>query len=278
VGTWVAESRPSVFAADKELAAVLPLADLPEADKTCRVRTLHLTRSRNAWPSVAAEPDDDGAEAALFLVVHGLLSQRIIVGSGHAVELLGPGDVFRPLSSQRDRALVARTACTVHETTVLALLDREFFAHAAQWPQVAAALIDRAGGRSRALLARLAIADEPLIARRVHLVLWHLADRWGRVAPSGVILPLRLSCTLLGELVCARRESVSRALSGLEARDVVRRHDPGYLLRGEPPALATPRGHQPTGETVTAITRDKRHRASGHASGSAGLRTRVSAS
>lgn len=233
--TWDAAPRLSLLAADEELAASLGPADFARAHVACRVRTLRIERSRRGWlPEVDSELDAD--EVVRLLVVRGLLSQRMLVGDGHAVELLGPGDLFRPSVGGGERLLFAQSGWVVHEATVIALLDRQFFTRAAPWPAVGAALIDRAAGRSRALLARLAIAGIPLVSRRVHLVLWHLADRWGRIAPGGVILPMRLSRTLLGELVCARRESVSRALTTLAARDLVRQHPDGYLLRGPSPA------------------------------------------
>jgi hypothetical protein len=65
---------------------------------------------------------------------------------------------------------------------------------------------------------------------------WHLAERWGRVTGDGVIVPLALTHRILGQLVGARRPTVSTALSELAERgELVRRPDGSWLLRGDPP-------------------------------------------
>jgi hypothetical protein len=48
----------------------------------------------------------------------------------------------------------------------------------------------------------------------VHLVLWHLADRWGSTEEHGAFLPLKLSRLALADLACSTRESVSRGDPG----------------------------------------------------------------
>lgn len=72
---------------------------------------------------------------------------------------------------------------------------------------------------------------------RLHALLWDLADRWGRVAPDGVVLTLPLTHETLGRLARGGRPAVSAALKTLAERDLVhRRPDGSWLLRGEPPA------------------------------------------
>jgi CRP/FNR family transcriptional regulator, cyclic AMP receptor protein len=64
---------------------------------------------------------------------------------------------------------------------------------------------------------------------------WHLAERWGRVTPDGVLLPLTLSHRMLGQLVGARRPTVSTALGALtRAGEVSRALDGTWLLTGSP--------------------------------------------
>jgi len=83
---------------------------------------------------------------------------------------------------------------------------------------------------------RLAIAQLPNLESRLHLLMWHLADRWGRRELDGVVLPLRLSQGLLAELVAATRSSVNTALRRLTADGVLRqRDDRTWLLIVEPP-------------------------------------------
>ena len=82
---------------------------------------------------------------------------------------------------------------------------------------------------------------------RLLALLWHLADRWGKVGPDGTHVPLRLTHATLAQLVGAQRPSVTSALRGLEQRGLLRRlpEGGGFLLFGEPPgdpeqALAQP--------------------------------------
>jgi hypothetical protein len=72
---------------------------------------------------------------------------------------------------------------------------------------------------------------------RILLILWHLADRWGRVSTQGVIVPLPLTHRLLARIDGAHRPSVTGAISRLTERGAIRRRaDGSWLLCGEPPA------------------------------------------
>lgn len=78
--------------------------------------------------------------------------------------------------------------------------------------------------------------QQPRLSTRLHLLLWHLADRFGRVLTKGVVLPLPLSHELLAQLVGAQRPSVSRALKELDRAEVIaRRPDGTWWLGGKPP-------------------------------------------
>jgi CRP-like cAMP-binding protein len=71
---------------------------------------------------------------------------------------------------------------------------------------------------------------------RLLVVMWFLAERWGRVRPEGVVLPLKLTHQLLAALVGAKRPSVTTALGELTTAGLLERRDDGsWLLHGEPP-------------------------------------------
>ena len=117
----------------------------------------------------------------------------------------------------------------VEKTALLAVLDERFH-RCSQRGRGSRGAAPAFRLRSHSLLVRLAIAEHPQIARRVHLVLWHLADRWGQPAEDGVLLPLKISRVTLADLVCSTRESVSRSLAELERRGLVSVHGNGYFL------------------------------------------------
>lgn len=162
----------------------------------------------------------------------------MIVDGRQSVELLGPGDVLSAVEcAEGFGGVPMETRWRALNAGALAVLDRHWHERLARWPQINAALLDRTLERSRSTVLRLALARIPNLSRRLRLLLWHLADRWGRVEPDGVVLPLELPHETLAELAAAQRESVSRALRELMRYGLLdRRAEGGWKLRGSSPA------------------------------------------
>jgi CRP-like cAMP-binding protein len=211
-------SRVPLLDIEPDLGDQLGPEQLRDARSRCMVAVVGLARGKRVARAVAAA---DGG----FLVVRGMLTRRLTVGERRGSELLGRGDVIYPTPGQPE------SAWRVEETALLAVLDERFHRCAAAWPRIVMALHERAVLRSHSLLLRLAIAEHPQIRRRVHLVLWHLADRWGRAEEDGAFLPLTLSRVALADLVCSTRESVSRALAELKRLGLVHERGSGFFLR-----------------------------------------------
>jgi CRP/FNR family transcriptional regulator, cyclic AMP receptor protein len=123
----------------------------------------------------------------------------------------------------------------VLESARVAVLDRLAATRLAGYPELTGSLVAKALERSRNLAVAMAIARHKRVEVRVHMLFWHLADRWGRVRLDGVVVPLRLSRWMLGDLVLAERESVSAALSSLARRGLLRYSGGEWLLWGDPP-------------------------------------------
>jgi hypothetical protein len=72
---------------------------------------------------------------------------------------------------------------------------------------------------------------------RLLMVLWHFADRWGRVTPNGVQIDIALTHRLLALVVGARRPSVTASVRELMQSGRIE-PQPGsrWLLHGDPPA------------------------------------------
>jgi CRP/FNR family cyclic AMP-dependent transcriptional regulator len=116
------------------------------------------------------------------------------------------------------------------------VLDRRVAVVLAAWPEITAAILDRMMARSRWLALHLAIAHLRRVESRVHVALWHFADRWGHVGPGGVALRLDLTHAQLADMVAAERPSVTLALSALRERGLVERDaDHVWHLHGSPP-------------------------------------------
>lgn len=117
----------------------------------------------------------------------------------------------------------------------LAFLDRQVTARLSRYPELTGRLVARALERSRNLAVNMAIVHQPRVEVRLHMLLWHLADRWGRVGPDGITLSLDLTHAVLGDLVAAQRPTVTTCLSELAKRHQVRAVKQGWLISGEPP-------------------------------------------
>lgn len=173
-----------------------------------------------------------------LLVVDGVLARRVGTLRRSGAELLGPGDLLRPTQGEGDGDSIFQTTWRVIEPLRLAILDHRFLLRLAPYPEVAVELIARAVDRTRHVLVHMAIAHHPRVDSRLLHLLWQLADRWGRVTPRGVVLPLRLTHELLADLVAAQRPSVTLSLSQLERQGMISRDEGQLVLIGRSPSLA----------------------------------------
>ena len=171
-----------------------------------------------------------------LLLLDGLLMHRVGLHGRYGAELLGGGDLLRPWQREDAVASVPRTSgLRVLKRIRIAVLDVEFVRRAHPYPEVVGALVARALRRSRQLAVNMAIVHQPRVDTRVQMLLWHLADRWGTVGSDGVTVPVRLTHTVIADLVAARRPTVSAALGSLERQGVVSRMPGGWRLHGSPP-------------------------------------------
>jgi CRP/FNR family transcriptional regulator, cyclic AMP receptor protein len=225
--------RVSIVDADPELAELLDAGELEPARHHALTRAVEL--SPGPWDSTGAE--EPGVHHRGFLLVDGLLSREVEVLGRRCVELLGPGDVLRPWGWDEEGSHVhAEVAWIVLEPARLAVLDHELVQRIAPWPQLGVELYSRGTRRAHTLAVCLAIAHHQRVDDRLLLTLWHLAERWGRVTPEGIVVPLPLPHQRLADLVGAHRPSVTTAMGDLvRAGDLSRREDGTWLLHGAPP-------------------------------------------
>lgn len=224
------------IAIDPDLAQGLEAADASRAERECVAPVLELRRG--SWNP--GSPLDVGAGGFGVLLLSGYLVRRVGQGGRSGAELLGPGDLLRPWHTVGRQASIPFEPCwhAVSDAR-LAVLDEEFARLAAPYPAIAAGLVDRAMLRSRHLAINLAIVQQPRVDVRLHMVLWHLADRWGKTGAAGVTLDAPLTQGLLAELVAARRPTVSTAIGRLIREHRIERRSNGWLLRGGPPLELT---------------------------------------
>jgi CRP-like cAMP-binding protein len=219
-----------VLGEDVDLAEAIPSARRRQAIGECIARSTPIPLGR--W--TGHRPDiRDGIG---LLVLEGLLIRRFGIDGRFGAELLGEGDLLRPWQGQDVPPTLPRiTGWRVLRPTRVAVLDAVAAQRFARYPELTGRLIGRALERSRNLAVNMAIVHQPRVDVRLHMLFWHLADRWGRVRGDGIVVPVRLTHAVLADLVAAQRPTVSGSLSELAERGVVRPIDSDWLLSGEPP-------------------------------------------
>jgi CRP/FNR family transcriptional regulator, cyclic AMP receptor protein len=227
-------SRHSLLDLDPDLGSGLDAAELAAARRT-------LVPIASAGVGTWKPPglDRDHAGDLGFLVVDGLLLRRVVIAETRCTELIGRGDVLRPWSMEATEVSSVPIEAdwrVVDQPASFAVLDRHVTRRLGNWPTITCELVDRAVRRARWLTFQLAVSHTRHVHTRLLMILWHFADRWGRVRPDGVLVDLRLSHQTLGEIVGARRPTVTSALGELRDEGRLRMLEDGaWVLLGGPP-------------------------------------------
>jgi CRP-like cAMP-binding protein len=172
-----------------------------------------------------------------FLMLDGLAISRLTLAGTVSIEPLGPGDVVLPPTSEVEAGpLPASQTWTAAGAVRVAILPDGLQTVLARSPGLATAFLERAQRRAERARVLQAIATVTRVDVRILALLWHLAGRWGRVTPEGVMLRAPLTHRLLAELIGARRPTVTTALGQLERTGALSRRDGDtWVLHGAPP-------------------------------------------
>jgi CRP/FNR family transcriptional regulator, cyclic AMP receptor protein len=228
----------------------MALARVLEEDPDLYERVPDPDRQRAALEAVAPlqtldlgiwdEPDSPNVHDDGFglLVLEGMIARRVTLGRFDCTELLGQGDLLRPwtFAGAASASVTSKVTWNVVEPVRLAELDRRFALSVSPWPEVAANLMDRIIQRSRWLAFQLAVCHVVRVDTRLLLMMWHFADRWGRMTRDGARISLPVTHSVLASVVGARRPSVTTALGRLQEQGLIERlPDGAWLLHGTPP-------------------------------------------
>ena len=218
---------------DPELGGRLPPDVAVKARRELLVRVVRLRAG--SWDVDRLGRAAGGGHLGL-LVIDGMIGRSLLAEDVTSLELLGRGELLRPWQEGTGAELLrAAVRWTVLAEARLAVLDRGVARALGRFPELYDVLLQRATARAERLAVTQAVAQLNRVDRRVITLLWHLAERWGRVTPHGVHLPLVLSHRMLADLVGARRPTVSSALGELARSGEVQRNADGtWLLTGSP--------------------------------------------
>jgi CRP/FNR family transcriptional regulator, cyclic AMP receptor protein len=230
----------SIIDADPDLGELLDPAERERARRGTVTRVRRLSPGK--W--MAIEALEEAAYHQGFLVIDGLLSREVDVLGRRCVELIGDADVLRPWGWDPTGSHVnAEVEWMVLEPTRMAVLDHALVSQMNPWPQLGLELFARGTRRAHWLAVALAISHHPRVDDRLLLTLWQVAERWGRVRPDGITVPLPLSHERLASLVGAHRPAVTTAMGELTRAGLVSRGaDRFWVLHGGPPEELRRRG------------------------------------
>jgi CRP/FNR family cyclic AMP-dependent transcriptional regulator len=183
---------------------------------------------------------DDGA------TLYGIMRGRLrVVSGGDSKEVilnfLDPGEVFGEialLDSQPRSATIA----AVDATELLTLHRRDFLPFVELHPKVAIQLAVVLAQRLRALSDAVEDAMTLSIPGRLAKKLLALSQAYGKPAPGGTRIDLKLPQHELGELVGATRESVNKQMRAWTADNVIR-VERGYITVLDEEALESTAGY-----------------------------------
>ncbi|HET7589668.1 MAG TPA: Crp/Fnr family transcriptional regulator [Solirubrobacterales bacterium] len=223
-----------VFHLDPDLLGAMAEPRRSRALRACQAQVMELPQGH--WEADCSRLDCTGFG---LLVLSGTLCRRVVQSESYGAELIGPGDLMRPWDLVGQWSTIpVDSNWLVLQPTRLAVLDAGFARRASPYPEVAAALTERALLRSRYLVILIAITSQRRVETRLTMLFWHLADRFGRLAGDWVEIPLPLTHATLAELIGARRPTVTTALSKLQERGILLREPGGWRLSGTvPPEL-----------------------------------------
>ena len=176
-----------------------------------------------------------------LLIIDGVLASEIMLQDVVSTELLGAGDIVRPWPLDgSERLLCDQVRWMVLADCRVAVLDQRFATALTRYPELYWALLERMDRRARRLATTQAIAQLNGVERRLLAMLWHLAERWGRVTTDGILIPLDVSHRLLGQLIGARRPTVSTAIGVLARQGAIQRRPTahGHCTATRPARLA----------------------------------------
>jgi CRP/FNR family transcriptional regulator, cyclic AMP receptor protein len=215
---------------DPELAGALPHRELRQLTEALLAPVISIRDS--PWQPPEYDPD----RIYGLLMLDGLLGRRVTLGAAAMIELLGHGDILRPWQEPPYAPIPARVDWLVLSPARLAVLDEPVTALIGRRPELTVTFAARLASRCHAATYLAAIGHIGRVEDRLLAILWHLAGNWGRVTPQGVRIPFRLTHEVLGELVGAKRPSVTIGLSTLRRQgDIAQTEDGRYVVTGSPP-------------------------------------------
>jgi CRP/FNR family cyclic AMP-dependent transcriptional regulator len=216
---------------EPDLARGIPAEELAEATRLIRVPAYRIDRGDwdmrtvNEWEFVHGDPVG-------ILVLDGIVIMSICVAERWCSRTLGSGELILLDDVEGDSVPMDRR-WRAGDGAHVAVLDERFMLLARRWPSLMRSMLMRAAISARYAFVQQAFSQLPRVEDRILAFLWSVADRHGQTAPDGVRLHLSLTHQDLGEMIGARRPTVSLGLSQLVKDGLLREHNGDWWLSRE---------------------------------------------
>jgi hypothetical protein len=175
-----------------------------------------------------------GSNSFGALIMDGLVAQEVAVGGNPTLLLLGTGDAVLATDLGGD-VLCTEQAWAAWTSSRIALMDDRLLHATRLRPRLMPVLLERVAETRGRTILQLVISHQTKVEDRLLGIFGMLAERFGRVTPDGIVIPLPLTHETLGRMIGARRPTVTLAARALdEAGRLGRRRDRSWILRQAP--------------------------------------------
>jgi CRP-like cAMP-binding protein len=164
-----------------------------------------------------------------IVIISGAVLNNVRITDRICTRLFGPGDLVL-LDGPVSDTIPTHWGWMIKQRARIALLDDRTLTAGQRWPLILRLVHERAAQVGRHGLLNRAISQLPRVEDRLLAFFWMVADQRGNARADGIWLDLPLTHDELGQLVGARRPTVSLGLRKLSERGHLTVEDHGFLL------------------------------------------------
>lgn len=207
----------------EDFAAAIPDSDAELLERAGRVPVLHL--GKGPW----SPPPEMLNDPLALIVLDGVLLRCVTIAGRLSAQVMDDGEMVHPWFEHQG-SVPAKMKWTALEPLRLAVLDKRFERLAERWPRLHTVLHKRSTEQITRTAVHGALLALPRVDARILGLVWHVADRRGRVGSEGVAVRLPLTHLQLGQLVGAQRSTTTLAVHRLAAEGLLTSDGSGNWL------------------------------------------------
>lgn len=211
-----------------DLTADIEGEEADAARRALRLPAIALSSGRCDMRMCEADPRVAGTPFGL-VVIDGVLMRKVVLAGRTSTSLYGPVEVLDPRPDPGSSLMMAGSVSCPDEA-IVAVLDDRVLASARRWPHIIPRLFAQTMHQLERSDLRSAVGKLERVEDRLLAFFWLLAERFGRRGPDGVTIDRPLTHEAIGQLIGARRSTVSLGLRALYEEGILTRLEDGSWL------------------------------------------------